>query len=298
MDDATRVFFKSCFEKMVDAGSASSDADVAAQKIQEFKDFVDAGSKETLEHSFIVMEGLMESQEDYEKYKSMQESLQQSLEAFNTAIEAIIHGDGSWLYQESQPNGMLQVLEVVCNPQAVLEKFEGFVAWKSYAQGRLDYMTEDALVKTLQPLTKSAASKKVLRQIIEMALGSGSDLDLSGDGTSDDMVKPIADAMQTCEHILGNVKNMPSYLGKRVEHVADIFLDDGTEVSGVSGGRTPALWTLCSLPKALEIVLNAKSLKGLVCRVSLLPSLTKTTQFNSAVTPCHRASHSMSCHYL
>ena len=61
MDDATRVFFKSCFEKMVDAGSASSDADVAAQKIQEFKDFVDAGSKETLEHSFIVMEGLMES---------------------------------------------------------------------------------------------------------------------------------------------------------------------------------------------------------------------------------------------
>ncbi|CAE7786207.1 unnamed protein product [Symbiodinium sp. CCMP2456] len=262
-DNDTSGLFKSCFEKMVEAGSASPDADVAAQKIKEFKDFVDAGCKDPLEDSFIIMEGVMETQEDYEKYKSLQESLQQHLQAFRTTVETMIHGDGSWLYQDSQPNGMLQVLELVCKPQPVLEQFEGFSAWKSYAQGRLDYMTEDALVKTLQPLMKNATSKKVLRQIIEMALGRGSEaMDLSATGTSEDMVKCIADAMKTCDQILRNVKDMPSYLGRKVEHVADIFQEDGAEVSGASGGGTPPLWALCCLPKALGIVLNAKSLTG------------------------------------
>ena len=106
----------------------------------------------------------METQEDYEKYKSVQESLQQHLQAMKATVETMIYGDGSWLYQDSQPNGTLQVLALVCKPQPVLERFEGFSAWNSYAHGRLDYMTEDALVKTLQPLMKSTTAKKVLRQ--------------------------------------------------------------------------------------------------------------------------------------
>ena len=229
------------------------------EKTKEFKCLTDAG-RDIIGQGVAMMDGMMDD-EEYGKYKTESESLQNILSNLNAVFPALLCGDGSGLLSESESDqATASFVEMVCRPSAELQLMEDFAAWRAYGEGRLDYMLESTFVKILQPLGK-ATSKGVVAQILSICSQgqkAGSGIDLSACCVTEDTFTAAKTSMASCQIML---KNVQACAGRQVQHMAGIFQDD-SEGSEVVIPESIPVWKLCSLPKIFLAVMSIKSLAG------------------------------------